>query len=291
MNGKALKILQVFLQLKRFKGVNPKKSSNELKCFNYHMTGHCKRNCPKKLKSKQELGLAVINATALIGDPALLGASEAGEWIANSGASQHMTKCKGLFKTWEPFGIIQVVLVSYVQRMSTLGKGNIDFKFQTGARWIRNIMKDVCQADFEKINREGAIAFIPLLPCGPAEVIDSNFDDPISNMDLEFESEDDLPLSHFVTNPKSKTCEWTKDLRFVNKSISFTDDSVSIISVNIETPTETRVTKKSSYRDYWSAKLQMRDPFILSSMSRDWFCWLLFNMHVNENSVQPKKAK
>ncbi|GLV46579.1 hypothetical protein CBL_21513 [Carabus blaptoides fortunei] len=51
------------------------------------------------------------------------------------------------------------------------------------------------------------------------------------------------------------------------------------------------ITKKPSYRDYWSAKLQMRDPFILSSMSLDWFCWLLSNMPVNDNSVRLKKAK
>ena len=51
------------------------------------------------------------------------------------------------------------------------------------------------------------------------------------------------------------------------------------------------ITKKPSYRDYWSSSIQMRDPYISSSMSRDRFDWLLSNLHVNDNLVQPKKGE
>ncbi|XP_023019185.2 piggyBac transposable element-derived protein 4 [Leptinotarsa decemlineata] len=51
------------------------------------------------------------------------------------------------------------------------------------------------------------------------------------------------------------------------------------------------LTKKSSYRDYWSSSIQMRDPYISSSMSRDRFDWLLSNIHLNDNTVQPKKGE
>lgn len=49
------------------------------------------------------------------------------------------------------------------------------------------------------------------------------------------------------------------------------------------------LTKKPSYKDYWSSKMQMRDPFISSVMSRDRFNWLLGHIHINDNSIQPKK--
>lgn len=61
------------------------------------MTGHFKRNCPKKSKSKQEIGLGVPNATTPFGDTALLEAIEAEVQVADSAATQHMTKCRDGF--------------------------------------------------------------------------------------------------------------------------------------------------------------------------------------------------
>nr|CAH7764664.1 unnamed protein product [Callosobruchus chinensis] len=43
-----------------------------------------------------------------------------------------------------------------------------------------------------------------------------------------------------------------------------------------------------SMRDYWSSRRELRDPFISSCMSRDRFIWLTRNIHLNDNSVQPK---
>lgn len=47
------------------------------------------------------------------------------------------------------------------------------------------------------------------------------------------------------------------------------------------------VKKLPSYRDYWSSRPELRDPFISSAMARDRFSWLLANLHLNDNSVQP----
>ena len=44
-----------------------------------------------------------------------------------------------------------------------------------------------------------------------------------------------------------------------------------------------------SYRDYWSSRTEMRDKYISSAMSRDRFFWLLTNLHLNNNAMQPKK--
>lgn len=46
-----------------------------------------------------------------------------------------------------------------------------------------------------------------------------------------------------------------------------------------------------SYKDYWSSREELRDNFIASSMSRNRFSWLLGNLHLNDNSVQPKKGE
>lgn len=45
-----------------------------------------------------------------------------------------------------------------------------------------------------------------------------------------------------------------------------------------------------SYRDYWSSKLELRDHYIGSVISRDRFAWLLGHMHINDNAVQPPRS-
>lgn len=46
-----------------------------------------------------------------------------------------------------------------------------------------------------------------------------------------------------------------------------------------------------SVRDYWSSRRDLRDSFISSCMPRDRFIWLLKNLHLNDNSVQPKAGE
>ncbi|XP_023311304.1 piggyBac transposable element-derived protein 3-like [Anoplophora glabripennis] len=49
--------------------------------------------------------------------------------------------------------------------------------------------------------------------------------------------------------------------------------------------------KLPSFKDYWSSQEEMRDPFISSVISRDRFAWLLSNIHLNDNAVQPQKGE
>lgn len=46
-----------------------------------------------------------------------------------------------------------------------------------------------------------------------------------------------------------------------------------------------------SYKDYWSAREELRDHYIASCMSRNRFGWFLGNMHLNDKSVEPKKGE
>lgn len=44
-----------------------------------------------------------------------------------------------------------------------------------------------------------------------------------------------------------------------------------------------------SIRDYWSSNEEIRDSYISSLMSRNRFMWILGNLHLNDNTKQPKK--
>lgn len=46
-----------------------------------------------------------------------------------------------------------------------------------------------------------------------------------------------------------------------------------------------------SYRDFWSTKLELRDNYISQLMPRTRFDWLLGNIHLNDNALQPKHGE
>lgn len=49
------------------------------------------------------------------------------------------------------------------------------------------------------------------------------------------------------------------------------------------------IKKLPSLRDYWSSRPELRDMYVSSCMPRDRFIWLLRHLHLNDNSLQPKK--
>lgn len=49
------------------------------------------------------------------------------------------------------------------------------------------------------------------------------------------------------------------------------------------------IKKLPSYCDYWSSRAELRDSCISSIMSRNRFAWMLSNIHINDNSVQPDR--
>lgn len=50
------------------------------------------------------------------------------------------------------------------------------------------------------------------------------------------------------------------------------------------------IKKQCSYRDYWSSAPDLNDAYISSLMPVNRFSWLLSHLHVNDNSVMPKKG-
>jgi len=68
------------------------KSRSKKGCLTCGSPDHMKRDCPKKGKSKSSQGVAFTVAEE----------ADLGQWFLDSGASQHMTGDKSLFKTLEP---------------------------------------------------------------------------------------------------------------------------------------------------------------------------------------------
>lgn len=51
------------------------------------------------------------------------------------------------------------------------------------------------------------------------------------------------------------------------------------------------VKRLPSYRDFWSTKLELRDSYVSKLMPRTRFDWLLGNIHLNKNTLQPKHGE
>ncbi|XP_018578352.1 uncharacterized protein LOC108916555 [Anoplophora glabripennis] len=166
-------------------------------------------------------------------------------------------------------------------------------------------------------------------------IIEDN--DVISNNDLHWDSDDDIPLARrpdiFLSD------YWSDDVSNIMKPSAFAEATGPDLPDDIETPTDvflhlfpedliTHITfqtnlyafqrhvegrhfkpttakeikiflevnllmglkKLPSFKDYWSSQEEMRDPFISSVISRDRFAWLLSNIHLNDNAVQPQMA-
>lgn len=72
---------------------------------------------------------------------------------------------------------------------------------------------------------------------------------------------------------------------------SFMRTSVTEISCFIGMQLLMGIKKQCSYRDYWSSAPDLHDPYLSSLMSVNRFGWLLSHIHLNDNSLIPKKSE
>ncbi|KAJ8983606.1 hypothetical protein NQ317_004244 [Molorchus minor] len=144
---------------------------------------------------------------------------------------------------------------------------------------------------------------------------------PVANEELDWDSEDELPLAKFLpaanTALPKPTFQWSRNLNNIIQQTPFVENSGPNIPDDIETPLDyffdimraqvpttleeikcflgvnilMGIKHLPSYKDYWSSREELRDHFIASSMSRNRFSWLLGNFHLNDNSVQPQKGE
>lgn len=72
---------------------------------------------------------------------------------------------------------------------------------------------------------------------------------------------------------------------------SFMRTSVTEIKCFIGMQLPMGIKKQCSYRDYWSSAPDLHDPYISSLMPVNRFGWLLSHIHLNDNSLIPKKSE
>ncbi|KAG5874235.1 hypothetical protein JTB14_012848 [Gonioctena quinquepunctata] len=118
-----------------------KKKRFLLKCYRCGLRGHLKRDCMKEAKQKSEA--SSTQGSAFVSDAFPLNLHPNDIWIADSGATQHMTMHRNCFSTFENFQYPQSVLIGNGQSMKASGRGNIDVEMHVGGKWVRNYLQDV----------------------------------------------------------------------------------------------------------------------------------------------------
>lgn len=64
-------------------------------------------------------------------------------WLADSGASTHMTNCEKHFVTYEAFPTPKTVQVGNKEIILAYGKGTINVEMNIKGKWYRNHLQDV----------------------------------------------------------------------------------------------------------------------------------------------------
>lgn len=64
-------------------------------------------------------------------------------WLADSGASTHMTNCKKHFVTYEVFPTPKTVQIGNKEIILAYGKGTINVEMNIKGKWYRNHLQDV----------------------------------------------------------------------------------------------------------------------------------------------------
>lgn len=106
--------------------------------------------------------------------------------------------------------------------------------------------------------------------------------------------EAELPVDIFVclfSNDLFEHICYQTNLYATQSGKIFTPTNVDEVKVFFAINILMGIKRLPSYRDYWSTKLELRDSFISKLMPRTRFDWLLGNIHLNNNILQPKRGE
>lgn len=135
--------------------------------------------------------------------------------------------------------------------------------------WSKNNNKTYETPQF--IGPEGPTSVIEnLIYCSPVTVFNALFNDEIWNLIV------------FQTNLYAQQIQ-TKTGK------SFTKTNLSEIKTFIGINLLMGIKKQCSYRDYWSSSPDLHDSYISSLMPVNRFSWLLSHVHLNDNTLMPKR--
>ena len=119
--------------------LKPKRDTSKVKCYGCKEFGHFKNKCPN-VKSAPSKSSA--SDSALFGEVLLTSVPADGIWIADSGATQHMTKSKDYFVTYTSFNTPKpVTFVNSV--MMAYGEGHIEVESFVNGVCLSHTLKKV----------------------------------------------------------------------------------------------------------------------------------------------------
>ncbi|KAE9521818.1 hypothetical protein AGLY_017789 [Aphis glycines] len=118
---------------------------------------------------------------------------------------------------------------------------------------------------------EGVTSIIENLPfCNPINIFNTLFNDEIMNLIV------------FQTNLYAQQKQTKTGKSFIRTNLS---EIKTFIGINLLMG----IKKQCSYRDYWLSSPDLHDSYISSLMPVNRFGWLLAHIHLNDNTVMPKK--
>ncbi|KAL4127508.1 hypothetical protein QTP88_011675 [Uroleucon formosanum] len=79
--------------------------------------------------------------------------------------------------------------------------------------------------------------------------------------------------------------------KYMRSGKSYTETNIKEINAFIGLNLLMGIKKQCSYRDYWSSAPDLHDTYISSIMPLNRFSWLLSHLHLNDNSVIPKRSQ
>ena len=118
-----------------FNKTKQKKDYSKIKCYKCGEIGHKKINCPKSAEEQKK--------GATFYGQALMAETHCDIWVADSGATRHMTKSHGFYTSYSTFREPKPVMTSNQRFMLAYGSGDIAVEALVDGVWTRHIMKDV----------------------------------------------------------------------------------------------------------------------------------------------------